>query len=120
ILILIALIRSILEGLKVFISRVTMQIFANEMRKKIITLSLLNAAQVSSSKAISFFSDEAQRASTAILNLSSLSISITTSILLGAISLYTSPKAFVFGIVALSILYIPVKILGKKLASIGK
>lgn len=114
------LLRSTTEGFKIFISRMMMQIFANEVRQKIISASLINAAKVSTSKATSLFSDETQRASTGILNLASLSVSMSTSFILFGFSLYSSPKAFSLGLIMLSICYIPVKFFGKRLNLIGQ
>lgn len=115
----VGLARGTIEGAKVFISRYAMQNFATETREKIISVALANASRVSNSVAIRMFSDETQRASSSILNLSSLFSSLTTSLVLAILCFATSPVTFLLGLILLGIFFLPLSLVGKHLSHVG-
>ncbi len=111
--------RGLIEGGKVFLSRLSMQSYATNLREAIVSLSLANASKVSNAKALSMFSEETQRASTAMLNLSSLLTALTTAVALAFMCLKTSPPAFALGFALLITFSIPFLLISKKLIAAG-
>jgi ABC-type multidrug transport system fused ATPase/permease subunit len=73
----------------------------------------------SSGKALSLFSDETNRASTAILNVATIFIHGTLAITLLGICLYKFPVATLIGLVLLAFCYLPLKIYEKRSSNKG-
>ena len=118
-LLIVGLVRSLLEGSKIYLARIAQQKFSQDMRFKLISRALNNAATVSSGKVLAMFSDETSRASISILNLSSLFIQLSLSMTLLAISGFNYPLATLIGLGLLCLFYMPLKLFEKSASQTG-
>lgn len=118
-LVIIGFLRTITEGLKIFLSRMAQQRFAQHVRLKLITHALNNAGTLSSGKILSLFSDETARSSNSILNLSSLFIQIALSLTLLIFSLANFPQATLIGLFLLIVFSLPLRLFEKSISKTG-
>ena len=115
----IALIRAISEGLKIYLSRLCQQKFAQFTRFNIIRTALEDAANQSSSRTLSLFSEETNRASNSILNLATVLTHMALSLGLFTLCMFNFPAATFVGILCLGSLAIPYRIFDRKMARTG-
>jgi ABC-type multidrug transport system fused ATPase/permease subunit len=113
----VALIRSLSEGMKIFVSRLAQQSFAQHVRLRLIETALHTGP--SSGKVISLFSDETTRASTAILNMATIFIQISLAITLLVLSLVNFPVATVLSLALLILCYAPLKFFERRVSNEG-
>jgi len=118
-LLVIAFLRSISEGFKIYLARVCQQKFAQFTRFNIIRTALDNATNPSSSTTLALFSEETNRASNSVLNLASALTQLTLSGILFLFCLLSFPMATIVGTLGLFILVIPYRMLDKRLAKTG-
>lgn len=111
--------RSLLEGLKIFVSRLAQQKFAQSNRLKLVQIALNNAGNLSSAKILSLFSDETNRSSNAILNMATFLIQSSLSAFLLLFSVINFFPATALGISLLFIFYVPIKLFERKVSKTG-
>lgn len=119
-LLLLGLLRSILDGLKVFVSRYAMQLVGTSLRKKIINYSYCKDILVSSREVSALFTDDSSRASTSVLNLSTLLTNFTMALFTLAILLKVSYFDTLFALGLLFVFQFPIYFIGKSSSSYGK
>lgn len=118
-LIICGILRSSLEGMKIFYSRLSLQSFATHNRKKVVSLALDNVVNTSSGRLVSIFTDEITRGATAILNLSTMAINATIAICLFTMTFRLAPWEMALSVGLLLVLYLPTLILGKFTSHVG-
>lgn len=118
-LIVVSALRAMLEAAKIYVARTSMQVFSVDNRVRLIRQALSQANKISSGQAVNLFSDETQRASTSILNLSSFSINLVNALSLGLAALWVAPQAFLLGVVLLGFFFVPLMLIGKRTNSVG-
>lgn len=115
----IALVRSISEGLKIYVARLAQQRFAQYNRYRLVRLAISMAGRISTGKILSLFSDEINRASTSILNLAMFLIQAMMGIGLLCICLINFPYPTTIGLLMLFAFYIPLKFFERKVSKTG-
>ncbi len=118
-LIAVALTRSLTEGAKIFVSRYIQQRFCTENRKRLIELSLNNLSELSTAKIIAIFSEEIQRLSFSVLNISSFLINLFSAIFLFLICLKLAMHETAIAITIMVVLSLPLSLLNRFFYNVG-
>lgn len=118
--IVVGFLRFIFQATKIYASRMSLQLFCNLQRERVIELSLNNINVSSSSESLSIFNDEVQRGGVALMNLSSWIVSISSCISLLAILISIDLKMSLVSFLFLFILVLPSRYLNNVATLEGK
>jgi ABC-type multidrug transport system fused ATPase/permease subunit len=117
---LLALARAVIEGLKIYISRNTMLLFSTSLRGKVLKYVFSSELVTSSQSAVAIFNDDVARSSTALLNLSSLLIYFFTGLFMLFFLMSISPVDFAIAITIISFFQYPLTYIGRTSKRVGE
>lgn len=117
---LVGLVRTGLQGLRLYSSRLTHQVFANNQRRMIIQKVLNNINQAPSSESLSVFNDEVQRGGLAVMNLSFLAIALSSSAILLFMLFWIDFQTSLLSFAFLAVLIIPIRAVNRLASRHGK
>ncbi len=110
----IGILRSLVVGSNIYISRMAAQTFFKIKRSRVVSLSLENGHRISTGEAISIFTDEVTRAGQSVMCFSSLVTQSISALILLVLGFRLAPQQMFLGLLMLGVVYIPVRLLSRK------